>query len=91
MAIGLAAILFSIRMVRSRGWNFKYLFFWIAQAALLGGAGYMEYHVQRHGDQAVLAYSVMGACLIGFVAVTVAIWCLAAKAEQFYAKSDDQW
>ena len=91
LAIALAAILFSIRMVKANGWNPRYLLFWIGQLALVGVAGYMEYHVQRHGDQAVFAYSVMGACLLGFVAVTVAIWRKAAEKEVFYARSNDQW
>ena len=90
LAIALAAILFSIRMVKARGWNPRYLIFWAVQLALVGVAGYMEYHVQRHGDQAVFAYSIMGACLAAFVAVTVVIWCLAAKAEQCYAGTDHQ-
>lgn len=82
LAMGLAAVLFSIRMVKARGWNPRYLAIWISQAALVGGAGYMEYHVQRHGDQAVFAYSVMSACLIGFVALTILIWYLAARAKK---------
>ena len=79
LAIGLAIVLFSIRLVKNRGWNPKYLILWIAQAALVGGAGYMEYHVQRHGDQAVFAYSVMSACLVALVALTLVIWFLASK------------
>ena len=82
LAIGLAIVLFSIRMVKARGWNPRYLILWIAQAALVGGAGYMEYHVQRHGDQAVFAYSVMSLCLLALVALTILIWSLAAKAEE---------
>lgn len=82
LAIGLAAVLFSIRMVKARGWKLGYLAIWLAQAALVGGAGYMEYHVQRHGDQAVFAYSVMSLCLVALVAFTIVIWAIAAKAEK---------
>ena len=82
LAIALAAIVFSVRMVKANGWNKWYLLLWVVLAALVGGVGYMEYYVQRHGDQAVFAYSVMSACLVGFVVLTGVIWFLAAKAEQ---------
>lgn len=82
LAIGLAAVLFSIRMVKAKGWKKWYPALWLAQAALMGGAGYMEYHVQRHGDQAVFAYSVMSLCLVVLVVLTIAIRQMAAKAEQ---------
>ena len=80
LAIGLAAVVFSVRMVKARGWNVRYLGIWLAQAALVGGAGYMEYHVQRHGDQAVFAYTVMSLCLAGVAALTILIWNLAERA-----------
>ena len=56
------AVIFTVRLAKTRGAR------WTAMALvllpLLGCAGYMEYHVQRHGDQAVLAYSVMGICMV---------------------------
>ena len=70
-ALLIPVILFSVRMVKSRKlklWQFP---LWIAVAGLLGLAGYMEYYVQRHGNEAVLAYSVMGACL--FVVVILGL------------------
>jgi len=82
LAIGLAIVLFSIRLVKARGWHPSYLGLWIDQLVLVGGAGYMEYHVQRHGDQAGFAYTAMSICLIGLVAKTIVIWYLAAKAER---------
>lgn len=63
LAIVLAAVVFSVRMVRRRGWSFWYLLLWVTALAGLGGAGYMEYYVQRHGDEAQLAYAVMSGCL----------------------------
>ena len=33
-------------------------------AACIGGAGFMEYYVQRHGDLAAFSYSIMSACLL---------------------------
>ena len=81
LALGLTLVLFAIRMVKVRGWNVRYLAIWLSQAAMIGGAGYMEYYVQRHGDQAVFAYSVMSACLVGVVALTILMWILADRAQ----------
>lgn len=67
-------VVFSIRMVRSRGWNKLYLGLWIPMLVLLGCAGYMEYHVQRHGDQARFAYTVMSAGLAVFVLLSIFIY-----------------
>jgi len=46
---------------------------------LLGLAGYMEYFVQRNGHRALLAYSVMGACLLGVVILGLIIRALIQK------------
>ncbi len=62
-AIILVLVLFSIRMVKSRGlrpWQFA---IWVGMAGMLGLAGYMEYYVQRHGDRALPTYCVMAASL----------------------------
>ena len=56
-------VVFSVRMVKNRGLKFYQFLLWLGNLAMMGGAGYMEYYVQRHGDQAAFAYSVMGACL----------------------------
>ena len=66
-------IYFSVKMVQNRGWKFLYIPLWVLIAGLLGGAGYMEYHVQRHGHQAVFAYSVMSLCLALAVMLTMII------------------
>ena len=71
-AIVLAAVVFSVRMVKQRRLRFWQFPLWIGMAAGLGGAGYMEYYVQRHGNQAAFAYSVMSAAL-GLVVVLVLI------------------
>lgn len=63
---------FSLRLVRNRGWKRWYLALWAGELAALGGAGFMEYYVQRHGDQALLAYSVMALCLTA--TVLLAVW-----------------
>ena len=72
-----AVICFSVRMVKSRGWKYWFLGLWLAIAGCLGGAGYMEYYVQRHGDEALFAYTVMSGCLIGVVLLGIVIYILA--------------
>ena len=79
LAIGLALAVFSFRLVKKHGFEKKYLGYWIPIAAFLGLGGYMEYHVQRHGDQAVFAYTVMSLCLIGLVALNLGLYRLAEK------------
>lgn len=81
LALGLACVAFSVRMVKARGFSFWYVPVWLLFAALVGGAGYMEYYVQRHGDQAAFAYSIMSACLAGLILVVLAIRLLAVTAE----------
>ena len=72
-------VIFSVRMVKARGWKPAYLCLWIGQLASLGGAGYMEYYVQRHGDQAFKAYSIMAVCLTATVLLTALIRRLGAQ------------
>ena len=73
LGIGLAIAVFSGRMVKSRGFRWWQVFLWAALAALIGGAGYMEYYVQRHGDRAVFAYGVMSGCLAAVILLTLVI------------------
>lgn len=72
-AVGLALVIvvFSVRLVKARGFRFWNVPLWLAMAALLGGAGFMEYYVQRHGDLTVFSYSVMSACLLVIVGLTL--------------------
>ena len=67
----LAIVVFAVRLVKSRGFAWWYVPVWLVQAAAIGGAGYMEYYVQRRGNEAVFAYSVMSACLAAVVALTL--------------------
>jgi len=87
VALAAAVVIFSVRMARSRGWHWWYLAFWLPIGGMLGGAGYMEYYVQRHGDQALFAYTVMSACLIGVVMVGIVIYILAITGEHKKAKA----
>lgn len=74
-----AIITFSVRMVRATGFRKRYIGLWTAILALLVGAGYMEYYVQRHGDQALFAYSIMSGCLAAALGLTVLIAWLAGR------------
>ena len=57
-----AIVVFSRRRVKRNDFLPLYAIFWGLILCGIGGAGYMEYHVQRHGSQALFAYSVMSAC-----------------------------
>lgn len=73
LALGLAIVVFSVRLVKARGFRVWYVPVWLLMAALIGGAGFMEYYVQRRGNEAVFAYSVMSACLAGTAALTLLV------------------
>lgn len=83
-AVGIvaAAAVFGVRMVRAGGWKKWHILLWLGQAGCLGLAGYMEYHVQRHGNEALFAYSVMGGALAGFLILTVASRHMALREEK---------
>ena len=82
LGLGLAIAVFSHRMVKARGFKFWQIPLWIVIAALIGGAGFMEYYVQRRGNEAVFAYSVMSGCLVGVISLTLLIRYLAVTAER---------
>lgn len=69
----LIAVVFSRRMIRLLGWKPWFLALWLPMAASLGVAGYMEYYVQRHGDEAAFAYAVMGGGLACFGLLTMVV------------------
>lgn len=81
----LSVVVFSVKMVLKRGWNYRYIPLWVGIASLLGGAGYMEYYVQRHGHQALFAYSMMSLCLIVAVGLTLAIYVLTNRKREISA------
>lgn len=74
-----AIITFSLRMVKASGWKKRYIGIWFGILVLLVGAGFMEYYVQRHGDQALFAYSIMSACLGAALGITTVIYWLGAR------------
>ena len=79
LGLGLAIFVFSKRMVKYWGLKFWQFLLWLPIAAGIGCAGYMEYYVQRRGNEAAFAYSVMSGCLIGVIALTLLIRVLAEK------------
>lgn len=84
LALGFAIVLFSVRMAKARGFRFWMVPLWILIAGFIGGAGYMEYYVQRRGNEAVFAYSVMSGCLAAVIALTLLVRYLAVSKERKY-------
>ena len=80
VALLVPLVLFSVRMVKNMGLKGFHFAVWLVMLGLMGAAGYMEYHVQRHGDQAVFAYSVMSASLGAVVLLTLFIRWLGLRA-----------
>jgi len=79
LGLGLAIFTFSRRMVKNYGLKFWQFLLWIPMAAGIGCGGFMEYYVQRRGNEAPFAYSVMSGCLIGVILLTLLIRFLAEK------------
>lgn len=73
LALGLAVFLFSRRMVKKMGLQYWQFILWIPIAAGIGCGGFMEYYVQRRGNEAVFAYSVMSICLLFVIVLTLLI------------------
>ena len=82
IALAFVIVWFSIRMVRSKGFRIWHAALWVAILARIGGAGYMEYYVQRHGNQALLAYTIMGICLTSVMILTLIIRAVAVHGEK---------
>ena len=79
LGLGLAIFAFSRRMVKNWGLKFWQFLLWIPIAAGIGCGGFMEYYVQRHGNEAAFSYSVMSGCLVGVILLTLLIRHLAEK------------
>ena len=82
LGLGLAIFLFSRRMVKAWGLKFWQFLLWLPIAAGIGCGGFMEYYVQRRGNEAAFAYSVMSGCLAGVIVLTLLIRFLAVKKEE---------
>ena len=82
LGLGLAIVVFSVRMVRNRGFKFWQVLLWILITAGIGCGGFMEYYVQRRGNEAAFAYSVMSGCLTAVILLTLLIRYLAEKKKE---------
>ena len=82
VAVVVPIVLFSIRMVRARGWKAWYIGIWMGIVACLTCAGFMEYFVQRRGNQASQFYNVMTLCLLATVVISFGIRFLAVRGEE---------
>lgn len=89
LGLALAVVVFARRMVKARGFRAWNIFLWLLITLALAGAGYMEYYVQRRGNEALFAYSVMSACLLAASALTLFMRALAVKMEKRYYGTDD--
>ena len=85
-ALVFAIVMFSVRMVKARGFRFWMVLLWILIAGFVGGGGFMEYYVQRRGNEAVFAYSVMSGCLAVVIALTLLMRYLAVSQERKYPR-----
>ena len=79
LVLGIIAVVFSVRLVKTRGGRIGHIIIWVVMLALLGCSGYMEYYVQRHGNQAALAYSIMSTGICIYVVLALVLRASAAK------------
>lgn len=87
VALGFAIVMFSVRMVKARGFQFWMVPLWIVIAGFIGGAGFMEYYVQRRGNEAAFAYTVMSSCLAVVIGLTLLIRLLAVSRERMMTRA----
>lgn len=71
VALVVPLIVFAVRMVKNSGLKGYHFVIWLAIAGMMGLAGYMEYYVQRHGNEAAFAYTTMTAALTVIVILTL--------------------
>lgn len=79
-------VIYSVRLIRADGMRKFYPLIWLLQLVMVGGAGFMEYYVQRHGREALFSYVVMSVCLADYVALTLLLrrWCLGIEQKKAY-------
>lgn len=80
-AVVCVCVLFSLRMVKRRGFRLWNPAIWLVMLGCLGGAGYMEYYVQRHGDKGLFCYSIMTVCLAVMAALAIFEYVLSRRKE----------
>ncbi len=69
--LALGMVLYSCQAAKRQGFRWWYVPLWILMAASIGGTGFMEYYVQRRGNEALFAYSVMSLCLAAGIGLTM--------------------
>lgn len=74
VALGVSIILCAIGAVKKCGLKKWMILVWVVIAGLFGGAGYMEYYVQRHGRLAFFAYDIMEHCLVLILVLGIYLW-----------------
>lgn len=58
-------VYYTVQSARANGFKVKQIVLWIIFVASVGGTGYLEYLVQRHGDWYLMCYSYMsGTCFL---------------------------
>lgn len=58
-------IYYTVCSVKANGFSWKQIVLWVLFVAGVGGTGYLEYLVQRHGDWYLMCYSAMsGTCFL---------------------------
>ena len=87
VALGVSIILCAIGAAKTKGLRKWMILVWVIIAGLFGGAGYMEYYVQRHGRLAFFAYDIMEHCLVVILVLGICLWKLSLK-EQIPAESN---
>ncbi len=73
-ALAAVLILLSVRTVKILGMKFWMILLWVSLVVLFGCTGFAEYYVQRHGQEAVAAYSAMSGCLICIGLLGLLLW-----------------
>lgn len=58
-------VIINVCLVKTKGFKVRQIFLWLGFLVLLGGAGALEYFVQRHGDLFFPLYGGMFVCLVG--------------------------
>ena len=88
LGLGLAIFVFSRRMVKKRGLRFWQFLLWLPIAAGIGCGGFMEYYVQRRGNEAAFAYSVMSGCLTLVILLTLLVRLLGEKKRELLQNAE---
>lgn len=74
-ALAMLAVLSILFLERSKqtGWKMRYTCLWSGIVLLFGGAGFMEYYVQRHGNLALQCYLIMSICVLVLACIGLGI------------------